>query len=164
MSGYFDQSGRAIDIRLKRGEVVSLDPSNLKDNRIVVVDSEAKKMIGEGVAQLVQNVYVRPLNDYEELFNILASRGFEINEKIRYYQHQSSLINTANQDGQTMLAERQIEKQKLEADLSNYKKEIEVLNAAVAEATNDLDTLRKELSRMYQEIQGRRDKLVSATR
>lgn len=164
LSGYFDQSGRAIDIRLKRGEVVSLDPSNLKDNRIVVVDSEAKKMIGEGVAQLVQNVYVRPLNDYEELFNILASRGFEINEKIRYYQHQSSLINTANQDGQTMLSERQKEKQKLEADLSNYKKEIEVLNAAVAEATNDLDTLRKELSRMYQEIQGRRDKLVSATR
>ena len=164
LSGYFDQSGRAIDIRLKRGEVVSLDPSNMKDNRIVVIESEAKKMIGEGVAQLVQNVYVRPLNDYEELFNILSGRGFEITEKIRYYQHQSSLITTANQDGQTMLAERQKEKQMLEADLSNYKKEIDVLNAAVAEATNDLETLRKELSRMYQEIQGRRDKLVSATR
>lgn len=164
LSGYFDQSGRAIDIRLKRGEVVSLDPSNMKDNRIVVIESEAKKMISEGVAQLVQNVYVRPLNDYEELFNILSGRGFEITEKIRYYQHQSSLINTANQDGQTMLAARQKEKQLLEADLSNYKKEIDVLNAAVAEATNDLETLRKELSRMYQEIQGRREKLVSATR
>lgn len=164
LSGYFDQSGRAIDIRLKRGEVVSLDPSTLKDNRIVVIESEAKKMVEEGVAQLVQKVYVRPLNDYEELFNNLSGQEFEVTEKIRYYQHQSSLIDTANQDGQTMLTERQKEKQMLEADLSNYKKEIDVLNAAVAEATNDLETLRKELSRMYQEIQGRRDKLVSATR
>lgn len=164
VSGYFDNIGRSIDIRLRRSEEVTLDPSTLKDNLIVVIDSEAKKLIAEGTAQLIQRVFVRPLNDYEELFNAYAARGFELAERIKYFQHHSQLIDQANTDGQTILAERQKEKQLLEGDLSNYKKEIDVLNSAIAEATTELDALKKDLSRMYQEIQGRRDRLVSADR
>jgi hypothetical protein len=164
VSGYFDNIGRSIDIRLRRSEEVTLDPSTLKDNLVVVIESEAKKLIADGTAEQVQRVFVRPLNDYEELFNMNAARDFELSERIKYFQHHSQLIDLANTDGQSMLAERQKEKQLLDSDLSNYKKEIEVLNSAVAEATSEVDVLKKELSRMYQEIQGRRDRLVSAGR
>lgn len=163
-SSYFDSLGRAVDERLRKGEEVTLDPSNLKDDRIVVIDSEAKKLIGDGTAKLVSPVFVRPLNDYEELFNNHARREYELAERIKYYQHQTSLINAANQDGQNMLTEQQKENQLLDADLGNYKKEIDVLNSAVAEANAELDMLKKELSRLYQEIQGRREKLVSTIR
>jgi predicted lactoylglutathione lyase len=162
VSGYFDGIGRSIDIRLRRNEEVSLDPSSLKDNLVVVIESEAKKLIADGIAEQLQRVFVRPLNDYEELFNLYAARGFSLIERIKYFQHHSQLIDQANTDGQAMLAERQKEKQLLESDLSNYKKESEVLNSALAEVTAELDVLKKELSRMYQEIQGRRDRLVSS--
>ncbi len=163
LSGYFDQSGRAVDIRLKRGEEVNLNDSSTRDNLIVVIDSEAKRMVNEGVAEKVQPVFVRPLNDYEELFNRYAGRGFEIAERIKYYQHQSSLVKAANQDGQIMLAQCQKDKQLLDSDISNYGKEIDVLKGAVAEAIAEADKLKGELSKMYKEIQSRRQKLVSTS-
>jgi hypothetical protein len=159
VSGYFDGIGRSIDIRLRRNEEVSLDPASLKENLVVVIDSEAKKLIADGTAEQFQRVFVRPLNDYEELFNLNATRGFLLTERIKYFQHHSQLIDQANTDGQAMLAERQKEKQLLESDLSYYKKEAEVLTSALAEVTAELDVLKKDLSRMYQEIQGRRDRL-----
>ena len=164
ISGYFDGSGRSIDVRLRRGEAVVLDPSSLRDNRVVFIESEAKKLIADGTAVLDRPVFVRPLNDYEEIFNVLADRAFQLTEKVKYYQHQSSLVSQANQDGLTMLTERQKEKQLLDADLGNYKKEVAVLETTVIEAIAELDKLKKELSRMFQEIQGRRDKLVNTTR
>lgn len=161
LSGYFDQSGRAVDVRLKRGEEVNLNDSLTRDNRIVVIDSEAKRMVNEGVAEKVRPVFVRPLNDYEELFTRFAGRNFEINERIKYYQHQSALITASTQDGQIMLAQCQKDKQMLDSDISNYSKEIEVLKVAVAEATSEFEKLKSELSRMYKEIQSRKEKLVS---
>lgn len=161
VSGYFDNIGRSIDIRLRRGEDVTLDPSTLKDNLVVVIESEAKKLVADGSAQQLQKVFVRPLNDYEQLFNLYAARGFELTERIKYFQYNSQLIDQANNYGQSMIAERQREKQLLDSDIGNYKKEIEVLNSAVAAATAEYEALKQDLSKKYQEIQGHRNRLVS---
>jgi uncharacterized coiled-coil protein SlyX len=160
-SGYFDSSGRAIDSRLKRKEMVTLDPNELKNNRIVLPEPDAKKLIDAGVAQLTRRVFVRPLNDYGQLFSMLSAQDYELVEQSKYYKYNSQLIEQANQDALNMLTETQKEKQLLESDLSNYQKEIQILNAAVTEANSELESLKQKLSKLYQEIQGKRDALVS---
>ncbi|MFO0942195.1 MAG: hypothetical protein U0930_15775 [Pirellulales bacterium] len=161
LSGYFDQSGRAVDVRLKRGEEVNLNDSTTRDNRILVIDEEAKRMATEGVAEKVRPVFVRPLNDYEELFTRHAARTFELAEQTKYYQYQTTLLVASTQDGQNMVAQCQKEKQLLDSDISNYGKEIDVLKVALAEETAEYEKTRSELSRIYKEIQSRKEKLFT---
>jgi hypothetical protein len=164
VSSYFDNIGRSIDVRLRRGEEVTLDPSALKDNLVVVIGSEGTKLVSSGIAQEVKRLYVRPLNDYEQLFNTYAARGFELDTRIEYTRHVSKLIDQSSNDLQGMVAGGLKEKQDLGKDLSNYKKEVEILTSAVAAATSEYEQLKQDLSRLYQEIQGRRDRLVSASK
>lgn len=161
ISGYFDQSGRSVDNRLKRAEQVELLASEVKDNRIVVIESEARRLISEGVAERVQRVFVRPLNDYLGLFNSKASADFELKERIAYYQHQNQLMDGANQTHEKMLATRQQEKQGLSSDLKNYQREIKILEEAVQQATGDLASLKQELSDLYRQIQLRHQQMTS---
>ncbi len=161
VSGYFDQIGRSIDIRLKRNASVNLVPDELRDNRIVVVESVARDLISRGVAERVQRVFVRPLNDYLGLFNLSLAKSFEYDEQTKYYKYQNELIDQANQVGQNMLVVRQKENQLLGADLQNYQKEIEFLNTATAETDSDLATLKQKLSNLYQAIHERHAQLAA---
>lgn len=152
VSGYFDQVGRSIDVRLKRNEPVSLIPGELRDNRIVVIENVARDLVNRGVAERVQRVYVRPLNDYLGLFNRAHSKRFELAERIKYYDYQNQLIDQANQASQNMLAIRQRENQRLNSDLGGYQKEIQFLNSAVVQADAELEKLRKDLSNLYRAL------------
>jgi hypothetical protein len=153
VSGYFDQVGRSIDVRLKRNEPVSLAPGELRDNRVVVLESVARELIERGAAERVQRIFVRPLNDYLGIFNRFHAKRFELDERTKYYQFQNQLIDQANQAGQNMLAVRQKENQLLTSDLSGFQKEVQFLNSAVDQANADLDKLKKDLSTLYRAIQ-----------
>lgn len=153
VSGYFDQVGRSIDVRLKRNEPVSLAPGELRDNRVVVLESVARELIERGAAERVQRIFVRPLNDYLGIFNRFHAKRFELDERTKYYQFQNQLIDQANQAGQNMLAVRQKENQLLTSDLSGFQKEVQFLNSAVDQASADLDQLKKDLSSLYRAIQ-----------
>jgi uncharacterized coiled-coil protein SlyX len=162
--GYFDTIGRSVDSRLKRSEEgqvgrVKLTP-DMRDKLIILKEEAARPLIDSGVVELVQRLYVRRLNDYEEAFNQHVVRSHEVSESIALFQRDSQEISKANQVGQEMISFRQIENQELQSDLSHYQKEIAVLNNAVTNATGQLDQLKAELSRMYRSVQARRDQLA----
>lgn len=152
VSGYYDQVGRSIDIRLKRNEPVLLVPDQLNDNRIVVIESVARDLISRGVAERLQRIYVRPLNDYLGLFNNIQAKRFELDERVKYYGYQNQLMDQANQACQNMLTLRQKENQSLSADLSGFQKEVQFLNSAVVQADAELEKLKQDLSKLYRAI------------
>ncbi|RMF44313.1 MAG: hypothetical protein D6753_02865, partial [Planctomycetota bacterium] len=163
--GYFDSTGRAIDVRLKRSEkgesgTVTLTPA-MNDEIIVVKAEAAQSLIDNGVAELVQRIYVRPLNAYLEGFKELYLRSEEVDQSRELITLESAEIQSAMQNAQEMIAFRQVEKQKLAEDLQGYQRETGVLQSEVAKAEEQLETLKKEISRMYRTIQAYRGYLTS---
>jgi hypothetical protein len=162
--GYFDSIGRSIDSRLKRddeGRVV-LTP-DMKDKPIIFKEYVVQKLLSNGIVELVQRIFVRPLNDYETAFNELVIREHEVSEQIKLYERDSSEIDSSNQLGQEMISFRQVEHQQLQADLQGYQQEITVLQQAIEAADQDLAQLKSQLSEMYRSIQSAHQRLLGGT-
>ncbi len=155
--GYFDALGRSIDSRLKVGEtgVVKLTP-DMKGKLIVLTEEVATPLINNGILELVQRVYVRPLIDYEEAFNRHVVRDHEVSESIQLFTRDSQEIEKANQYGQEMISFRQVEKQELQSDVNNFLREVKVLDDAAAEAEADVVNLKAQIQQMYFDIQAQR--------
>ena len=154
--GFFDKSGRSIDVRLKRSEEeggVKL-PADL-NKRIVLKSEAADKLIADGIAELTEPVFVRPLIDYQEAFNRSYVRRHEIRERIALYQRETAELNKANQAGQEMISFRQVENQQLASDLGNLSKEVDVLKKEVTAAEQLLVSTKAKISDMYRQIQSR---------
>lgn len=159
--GYFDSTGRSLDVRLKRsgaesdGNVesgsVQLGPE--ARNRIVWKQEAAEKYLDNGTFELVQRIYVRPLIDYEQAFNDQSNRSQKVAERIALYQRETDELNKANQLGQEMIGFEQVENQKLSSDYQGYTREISALDGAVQQAQTQLGNLRRELGALYQAIQ-----------
>src|SRR5690606_38590518 len=133
---YFDGIGRSVDTRLKRGDnpTVELTP-NMTSELIVLKEEAARDLIAAGKAELVQRIYVRPLNDYEEAFNRNIIRSEELAERITLVRRESAVISEANELGTEMITFRQVENQNLSSDLENVQKEIALLNETTSAAT-----------------------------
>ncbi len=153
--GFFDKSGRSIDVRLKRGDEGSVKLSPDLNKRIVLKSEEADKLIADGTAELIVPVFVRPLIDYQEAFNRSYVRRHEIRERIALYQRETAELTKANQAGQEMISFRQVENQQLASDLGNVKKEIEVLKKESELSEQQLVATKAKISEMYREIQSR---------
>ncbi len=154
--GYFDALGRSIDSRLKVGEtgMVKLTPE-MKGKLIVLPQEVATPLISDGTLELVQRVYLRPLNDYEEAFNRHVVRDHEVSESVQLFKRDSQEIEKANQFGLEMTSFRQVEKEELQSDLSNYQREVAVLNEAVAKAEAEVASIKAQIQQMYANIQSR---------
>lgn len=159
--GFFDASGRSIDLRLKRGEegVVTLTP-DMKGERIVLKEEVATPLIDSGVLELVQRVYVRPLVDYEEAFAHVMLREHEVLQGIELARRDQRELEKANQLAQEMISFRQTEAQEISSDLGNYQREVKVLQDAVARATSEFNSLRTTIQRLYQQIQDHHQDLI----
>ncbi|GIX00193.1 MAG: hypothetical protein KatS3mg111_3525 [Pirellulaceae bacterium] len=163
--GYFDSTGRAIDVRLKRSEkgekgTVTLTPE-MNDEIIVLKAEAAQRLIDSGVAELVQRIYVRPLNAYLEAFKELQIRETEVDQTTRLVQAESQDIQDALQHAQQQIAFRQVESQKLTHDLNGYQQEIAVLEQEVQEAEQQTTSLKSRISQLYRTIQAYRKQLES---
>ncbi|MFN3191381.1 MAG: hypothetical protein ACE361_12735 [Aureliella sp.] len=155
--GFFDSSGRSIDIRLKRTSEtekgsVQLTP-DMKQQLVVLKEEAARKLVEKGAAEINKRIYVRPLNDYEQAFNNHSIRMKDVAERIELYQRETGLLAAANQEGQELIGLEQVEEGKLREDIQNYDKEISVLENSVAAAKQQLTSLRSELSRLFRQVQ-----------
>lgn len=162
VGGYFDSIGRSVDVRLKRDEegTVQLSPS-MTGELIVLKEEAARDLIAAGKAEAEQRIFVRPLNDYEDAFNHLFVRDHEVSERIELVKRDSAEVSKANTLGVEMISFRQVENQKLASDLSNYKREVDLLNNAVAEAEKSLSQLKSQMSQLFRTIQQRESALQS---
>ncbi|MEM8736754.1 MAG: hypothetical protein AAGG44_21160, partial [Planctomycetota bacterium] len=158
--GFFDSSGRSIDIRLKRAEAsdkgsVQLTPE-MRQQLVVLKLEAARKLVDKGAAEINKRVYVRPLNDYEQAFNNHSIRMKDVSERIELYERETNLLAAANQEGQELIGLEQIEDGKLREDLQNYDKEVDVLEESVSAAQQQLSGLRTELSSLFRQVQSSR--------
>lgn len=160
--GFFDASGRSIDLRLKRGEegVVTLTP-DMKGERIVLKEEVATPLIDSGVLELVQRVYVRPLVDYEEAFAHHMLREHEVLQGIELARRDQRELEKANQLAQEMISFRQAEAQEISSDLGNYQREVKILQDAVARAATEFTSLRTTIQQLYQQVQDHHQALIS---
>ncbi len=160
VGSYYDSIGRSVDSRLKREEGSSVELTPEMNTELIVLKEEAaQELISAGKAELVQRIYVRPLNDYEEAFNQYVLRAQELFERITLVRRESSEIAKANEFANEMITFRQVENQKLTSDLSNVQKEIAVLNDSLTTANGQLTELRKQMSQLYRTIQAKRNQL-----
>jgi hypothetical protein len=166
VGGYFDSIGRSVDTRLQREGKKPVTMSEEMNRELIIFKEDnvtdrplIKQLLDGNKAEILQRLYVRPLNDYEEAFNRLFVRSHELGERITLVQRESAEISKANQLGTEMIGFRQVENQKLAFDLENYQKEIAVLTAATESASQELDALKKRMSGLYQSIQTRRTQL-----
>ncbi|QDV24711.1 hypothetical protein [Aureliella helgolandensis] len=161
--GYFDSTGRSIDTRIKRGEEgpVTLNPEGTRGKLIVLQEAAARPLIASGVAEEVQRIYVRPLVDYEEAFSNYSIMKRKLSDSISVIQRETADINQANQLGREMVIFSQAENQKLAFDLEHTQQEVTVVTQLVEQATQQLQALRTEVSKLYREVQAKRKQLVA---
>lgn len=160
VGSYYDSIGRSVDSRLKRDDSPSVELTPDMNNKLMVLKEQvAQELIAAGKAELVQRIYVRPLNDYEEAFNRNIVRAAELRERIVLVQRETTEIGKANELGNEMITFRQVENQKLTNDLQGIQREIGVLNDSLTEANQRLSSLKKQLSQKYRTIQARRNQV-----
>ena len=162
--GFFDASGRSIDLRLKRGEegVVTLTP-DMRGERIILKEEVATPLIDSGVLELVQRVYVRPLVDYEEAFAHQMLRQHEVTQGIELARRDQRELEKANQLAQEMISFRQAEAQEIASDLGNYQREVQILQDAVSRATAEFTSVRAQIQQLYQQVQAHHAELLEAS-
>lgn len=151
VGGYFDSSGRSIDVRMKRGEGAKLEA--LK--QLVVSEAVYKDLTDKGIAKLIERIFVRPLIAYEEAFSQLAIRRQTAIDHIALYERDKNVLTNSNALGQAMIADSQIEKQLLSQDLAMYQKEQSVVKSALAAMEAKLQQTKAELSHFYRELHAR---------
>lgn len=165
--GYFDSTGRSIDTRLKRAAEgndeasgqVSLSPDETRGNLIIVKEEAARSMVEQGIAEVEQRIYVRPLIDYEEALNHFYRHMHELRERIVLVKRESAEIAEADRLGREMIVESQAEYQRLASDVQNIEEELALLDQLNTSEDERLAALRSELSQMYKAIHARQTQL-----
>ncbi len=145
--GYFDGVGRAVDARLQKGEPVEFK----QGEQIIVKEEEANLLIDEGTAHLVDQYFVRPLNDYRYILPHIRMRLTELANRMQRLKFEQQVLKTAADKTQQMLVVNQELKLKLEQDFEQFRTE----KRAIAEYTETLrgraQQMRAEMKRLHQE-------------
>lgn len=158
--GYYDDDGRTVDARLKRGEGKERVEFKAGD-QVDFVFQKAEELISQDVAKVIKRYYVRTLNDYDDGFRILDRRQFDVTERIAYIQRESAILAESNRVGGEQIQLRQVEIANLQKEQAQYGKELEVANSEVARLTEDLQKTRTQLSELFRTNQALYGQIVT---
>jgi hypothetical protein len=141
----FDQQGRSIAQRLRRGETVDFDIGDTA----IVDQATAEQWAQAGDVEKKEFIYMRPLNDYAKMFHYFFVQREYLADKIALVTRE-----TASIDDSTKLAEGQVargmdEQMKLNQDLANYKLEQEAVTDLEKKLQEQSDELRAKLKEAY---------------
>ncbi len=155
--GYYDSTGRAIDERIKHGKgeegpTITLTPDDTR-GKLLVFKEEAIADLKPGSFEEAQRINVRPLNDYEKMFNDIAIRDKELDEQIAAADRDASEIAKAIENAKEMIVFRQQERQQLDFDMENIEKELAIINKLSEEATAQIAAMQNEMNQWYRTIQ-----------
>ncbi|GAB5405616.1 MAG: hypothetical protein Aurels2KO_38470 [Aureliella sp.] len=155
--GYYDLTGRAIDERIKHGKdeegpTITLTPDDTR-GKLVVLKEEAIDDLKAGTFDEVQRVNVRPLNDYEKMYNDIAIQDKELDEQIAAADRDASELTKAIANANEMIVFRQQERQQLDFDMENIEKELAVITELSDEASAEFAAMQSQMNRWYRTIQ-----------
>lgn len=157
--GYFDFSGRAVDARLKRkdgkGEV-----DFAKGQQALFASKPAKDLIDRNIVKLIEPVFVRRINDYTLGFKETRDRITDAKQDELMIQREIDQTKATNDRVQQQVVFRQNERQLLDKDAAQYKKELDVITSEAGRLDQSVQETKAELSRLYRATQQHYERLV----
>jgi hypothetical protein len=146
---FFDGNGRAVDSRLQRGE----DLVFAVGDQILVKQEEAKKLLDEGTARLIDQYYLRPLNDYRFVLRRIRLQLAELENRKTELAFEKSVLDEAIALTVKMLTINQEIKLKLEQDLAQVQVESKSIQDYKNKNAKKVEDLRAEMIRLHKENQ-----------
>jgi len=157
--GYFDQFGQAIDARLKRNK----DEGKVtfkKGSQVVFAKVPSEQLIDQGVAKLIEPIFVRPINDYSIAFNEARVRLTRALQDAELLTRQIKQVEATSKVAQEQVVVRQDERLLLDKDKSQYEKELTVITSEAERLSQAVKQTKAELSRIYLANQEQYERLV----
>ncbi len=145
--GFFDGAGRAVDGRLQKGAEVQFN----KGDQIVVKEEEANRLIDEGIAHMLDQYFLRPLNDYRYVLRHIRMRLTRLNKRIETMQFEKEVLQTAADKTQAMLVDKQGIKLKLEQDFVHFRTEKQAIEKHAELLRIRAKEMRAEMKRLHQQ-------------
>lgn len=141
----YDADGLAIVPHLRAGKDVEFEPGQ----EALFDIASAEKLVTDGVAEKIELVYMRPLNDYEQAFENAARKMKALNETILVMQRDIDTIAAATAKADEQIALLDSTKTKLTDDLAKVVYERDELTKYQTSLTAQLGKTRSELSKLY---------------
>lgn len=166
----YDRNGQALDPRLRRGSDVTFkvgDEAELllagyTDPTTMLEEKGAEQLAEEGILEITEKIYRRPLNDYAFEFRYIYDRSNEIRDSLALVETELATVTaeeklaTANND--LVVSQLKLVKED-RAKVENEKAKITTYADALEASYR---TARSELSRLYRENTALHDEIVSA--
>lgn len=145
--GFYDGIGRAVDGRLQKGGAVEFS----KGDQLVVKEEEANRLIAEGSAHLIDQYYLRPLNDYRYVMRQIQFQLTELAGRMESLQFEQQVLKTAAEKTQQMLVKNQEIKLKLEQDFEQFRTEKRAIKEYNEVMRKRIGNMQSEMKRLYRE-------------
>ncbi|MDG2223265.1 MAG: hypothetical protein P8L85_17920 [Rubripirellula sp.] len=147
--GFFDESGRAVDSRLQRGEDGSVKFK--KSDQIVIKEESATKLIETGVAELRDTYYLRPLNDYRYVLRRIRLRLTELANRTQELEFEKKVLEEAIAKSEGMIVTNQVIKDKLEQDRDQFTVENKSIKAYTDNIQTVVKQMKSDMARLHSE-------------
>jgi chromosome segregation ATPase len=121
-----------------------------KDDRVLMLEEAATELVNEGVAELRDRYFLRPLNDYRYVLRRLRLRLDELASRQTELQFEKQVLEQAISKTEGMLVENQSIKLKLEQDLTQFRVEKTAIDDYTVKMREQLDQMRTEMAQLHQ--------------
>jgi uncharacterized protein YlxW (UPF0749 family) len=127
-----------------------------------VMERGAEELQRDGIVEILQTVYRRPLHDYAYEFAHIAARKDQLLASIRHVEFETAVVKAQEENATKNTEARRQEKAKLAEDQSKVQQE----SQRIAKYADDLEasykSARSELSRLYRENAALHARIVAA--
>ncbi|MDG2384180.1 MAG: hypothetical protein P8N76_21095 [Pirellulaceae bacterium] len=141
----FDPSGRANADDLRQFESVGF----AKGDEVVVDFSTGQEFINQGIAELVEPIYVRQLRDYERFFRANVNQIDASRREIGVTNTDLDKLNQALADLRSQIQFVTNQRQLLTEDRDGFKMELAIIQQYQQALEQQWKTLLSDLSRLY---------------
>ena len=147
---YHDLGGFMIDERLKRDEPAEIVFKTGDEYTLEAL--VANRLQGQGIVQIENPVFIRPLNDYAFAFRETGRMLLRAkNDKVLFSNQIKESLRTTDVTMKQEI-ELQDEGSKLSLDKAQYDKELEVINSVATDLETQITDKKAELSQLYKSM------------
>jgi len=144
----FDIQGKAVVPRLRQGSKTEFS----RDDKVLFDQETANDLINRGIAEPVENVFVRKLNDFAYLYRVIDAEGRRLAQKATEIQREFETNYQTLKTVRAQIAVHEIEREKLLQDRENFRKERKLIADFKVKLQGDVSRVRSETRQYYNEI------------
>jgi hypothetical protein len=124
---FFDSSGRALEIRLRRGEDGTV---SFRQGDSAIFDKQtADRLVADGIARQINVLFRRHLHDFALFFRDAYHRHQTLDQEIQRASRDAATMTELRAKAEEQTALRQQERANLEKDLAGFQRELNEVTA-----------------------------------